>query len=62
MLDKIAEGMWNKSLVDTVLLKQPSIKPEHDGKTIETLRAELSGTIGENIEIKRFARFEVGEE
>jgi elongation factor Ts len=62
MLEKIAEGMWNKSLVDMVLLKQPSIKPEHDGKTIETLRAELSGTIGENIEIKRFARFEVGEE
>ena len=62
MLDKIAEGMWNKSLVDTVLLKQPSIQPEHDGKTIETLRAELSGTIGENIEIKRFARFEVGAE
>jgi elongation factor Ts len=62
MLDKIAEGMWNKSLTDTVLLKQPSIKPEHDGKTIETLRAELSGTIGENIEVKRFARFEVGAE
>ena len=62
MLDKIAEGMWNKSLADTVLLKQPSIKPEHDGKTIETLRAELSGTIGENIEVKRFARFEVGTE
>jgi len=62
MLDKIAEGMWSKSLADSVLLKQPSIKPEHDGKTIETLRAELSGTMGENIEIKRFARFEVGEE
>jgi translation elongation factor EF-Ts len=45
-----------------VLLNQPSIKPEHDGKTIETLRAELAGTIGENIEIKRFARFEVGSE
>jgi hypothetical protein len=27
---------------------------------METLRAELSGTLGENIEIKRFARFEVG--
>ena len=35
---------------------------EDDGKTIETLRAELSGTIGENIEVKRFARFEVGAE
>jgi elongation factor Ts len=61
MLDKIAEGMWNKSLADIVLLKQPSIHPKHDGKTIDTLRAELSGTIGENIEIKRFARFQVGE-
>jgi elongation factor Ts len=62
MLDQIAEGMWKKSLTDYVLLNQPSIRPEDDGKTIETLRAELSGTIGENIEIKRFARFEVGGE
>jgi len=60
MLDKIADGMFKKSLVDTVLLNQPSIHPDDDGKTIETLRAELSGTLGENIEIKRFARFEVG--
>ena len=62
MLDRIAEGMWQKSLTDYVLLTQPSIRPEDDGKTIETLRAELSGTIGENIEIKRFARFQVGTE
>ena len=62
MLDKIAEGMWAKSLTDTVLLNQKSIRPEDDEKTIETLRAELSGTIGENVEIKRFARFEVGAE
>jgi len=62
MLDKIAEGMWKKSLTDYVLLNQASIRPEDDGKTIETLRAELSGTIGENIQVKRFARFEVGAE
>jgi len=62
MLDQIAEGMWKKSLTDYVLLNQPSIRPEDDGKTIETLRAELSGTIGENVEVKRFARFEVGAE
>jgi elongation factor Ts len=62
MLDQIAEGMWKKSLTDYVLLNQPSIRPEDDGKTLETLRAELSGTIGENIEVKRFARFEVGAE
>ena len=62
MLDQIAEGMWKKSLADYVLLNQASIRPEDDGKTIETLRAELSGTIGENIQVKRFARFEVGAE
>jgi elongation factor Ts len=62
MLERIAEGMWKKQLSELVLLNQPSIRPEDDGKTIETLRAELSGTIGENIEVKRFARFEVGEE
>jgi elongation factor Ts len=62
MLDQIDEGMWKKSLTDYVLLNQASIRPEDDGKTIETLRAELSGTIGENIQVKRFARFEVGAE
>src|SRR5690242_6972063 len=62
MLDKIAEGMWQKSLTSFVLLDQPSIRPEDDGRTIEQLRAELSGTMGENIQIKRFARFEVGVE
>jgi elongation factor Ts len=61
MLDKIADGMFRKALVDTVLLNQASIRPEDDGKTIETLRAELSGTLGENIEVKRFARFQVGD-
>jgi len=60
MLDKIADGMFRKSLVETVLLSQASIHPDDDGKTIETLRAELSGTLGENIQVKRFARFEVG--
>ena len=61
MLDKIADGMFRKALVDTVLLNQPSILPDDDGKTIETLRAELCGTLGENIEVKRFARFQVGD-
>ncbi|HLK42580.1 MAG TPA: elongation factor Ts, partial [Thermoleophilia bacterium] len=62
MVGKIAEGMFEKALADVVLLNQASIRPDDDGKTIETLRAELSGTIGENIVVKRFARFEVGVE
>jgi elongation factor Ts len=58
---KVAEGKLRKWLEEVVLLKQEHINPDkHDGKTIEQLRAELSGTTGENVVIRRFARFAVG--
>jgi elongation factor Ts len=58
---KIAEGKLRKWLEEVVLLKQEHVNPDkHDGKTIEQLRAELSGTTGENVVIRRFARFAVG--
>jgi elongation factor Ts len=58
---KIAEGKLRKWMEEVVLLKQPHINPDkHEGKTIEQLRAELSGTTGENVVIRRFARFAVG--
>jgi elongation factor Ts len=44
-----------------VLLKQPHVNTDkYDGKTIEELRVELAGTTGENVVIRRFARFQVG--
>jgi elongation factor Ts len=46
---------------EVVLLRQQHVNPEkHDAKTIDELRAELSGTTGENVVIRRFARFAVG--
>jgi elongation factor Ts len=58
---KIAEGKLRKWMEEVVLLSQPHVNPEkHDSKTIEELRAELSGTTGENVVIRRFARFAVG--
>jgi elongation factor Ts len=58
---KIAEGKLRKWLEEVVLLNQEHVNPDkHDGKTIEQLRAELSGTTGENVVIRRFARFAVG--
>jgi elongation factor Ts len=58
---KIAEGKLRKWLEEVVLLNQAHVNPDkHDGKTIEQLRAELSGTTGENVVIRRFARFAVG--
>jgi elongation factor Ts len=58
---KIAEGKLRKWMEEVVLLKQPHVNTDkYDGKTIEELRVALSGTTGENIVIRRFARFQVG--
>ena len=58
---KIAEGKLRKWMEEVVLLKQPHVNlDKYDGKTIEQLRVELSGTTGENVVIRRFARFQVG--
>jgi elongation factor Ts len=58
---KIADGKLRKWADEVVLLRQQHVNPDkHDGKTIEELRAELSGTTGENVVIRRFARFAVG--
>ena len=58
---KIAEGKLRKWLEDVVLLNQVHVNADkYDGKTIEQLRVELSGTTGENVVIRRFARFAVG--
>jgi elongation factor Ts len=47
---------------ETVLLKQPHVNSDRfDGKTIEELRAELSAKTGENVVVRRFSRFAVGE-
>src|SRR5207244_8601362 len=59
---KIAEGKLRKWLEEVVLLKQEHVnKDKHGGQTIEHLRAATAAKTGENIVIRRFARFQVGE-
>jgi elongation factor Ts len=59
---KIAEGKLRKWLEEVVLLKQEHVnKDKHGGQTIEELRAAAAAKTGENIVIRRFARFQVGE-
>jgi elongation factor Ts len=60
--EKIAAGRLNKWLDEVVLLRQvhPN-KDKHGGKTIEELRTELASNTGENVVIRRFERFSVGE-
>ncbi len=60
---RIAEGRMSKWLEEVVLLKQAHVNAEkHGGRTIEELRAETSARTGENVVIRRFERFGVGEE
>jgi elongation factor Ts len=60
--EKIAEGRMRKWLEEVVLLNQTHVNEDkHGGKTIEELRAELASTTGENVVVRRFARFVIGE-
>jgi elongation factor Ts len=61
--EKIVEGRLNKWLEEIVLLDQRHVNEDkHESKTIGELRAELAANTGENIVVRRFARFQVGEE
>jgi elongation factor Ts len=60
---KIAEGRLRKWLQEIVLLNQEHVNTEkHAGQTIEDLRAAAASKTGENIVIRRFTRYQVGEE
>jgi len=58
VINKILTGKVEKLYSDVCLLKQPYVK--NDKITIEDLTKELVAKTGENIKIRRFARFEVG--
>ena len=61
--ERIAEGQLRKWLEGIVLLYQPHINSDlYGGKTIEELRADAAAKTGENVIVRRFERFAVGEE
>ena len=58
---KMAEGRLRKWLEESVLLNQRHINVEkHQSRTIEEMRAALSASTGENVVVRRFARFQIG--
>lgn len=59
VLDKIVTGKLEKFFAETCLMEQPFIKDTD--RTIEQLRTDLVGVIGENVEVRRFARFQLGD-
>jgi len=57
---KIVDGMLKKFFEERVLLEQKYVKD--DARTVGELVKELSGKTGEKVEVRRFARFELGGE
>ncbi len=56
---KMVDGQISKWMKEICLLDQPFVK--NPDKTIEQIQSELVAKIGENIKIRRFVRFELGE-
>ncbi|HOE12764.1 MAG TPA: translation elongation factor Ts [bacterium] len=60
VIEKMVEGRLEKFYGQVCLLEQPFVK--NPDVTVQELLKELIGKIGENIVIRRFARFQLGEE
>ena len=59
VVEKIVEGKMGKFYEEVCLLEQPFIKDQT--VTVHQLIATVIGKLGENISVKRFARFKVGD-
>jgi elongation factor Ts len=59
IVEKIVAGKLDKFFAETCLMEQTFIKDPD--RTIEQVRTDLVGVIGENVEVRRFARFQLGE-
>jgi elongation factor Ts len=59
VVEKIAEGKMAKFYEEVCLLEQPFIKDQ--SLSIKELIAQKVGKLGENITVRRFARFKVGD-
>jgi elongation factor Ts len=59
IVDKIVDGQVNKFFSETVLMEQKYVKD--DKLTVEDVQRELIAKLGENIKVRRFVRYELGE-
>lgn len=61
VVDRIIEGKLEKFYAETCLLEQVFIKDPEGKKKVKDLITEVIARLGENIVVRRFARFQVGE-
>jgi elongation factor Ts len=59
--ERIVAGKLDSWLATVVLLEQVMHNPKFEEKTVQQLRDELAASTGENVVIRRFARFAVGQ-
>ena len=59
VVDRIVDGKLEKFYSDVCLLEQPFIR--EPGKTVEQLSKEVVARTGENVVVRRFVRFQIGE-
>ena len=60
--EKVSEGLYKKWLKEVCLLNQDFVRENQEGNpTILSALNDISGKMGENIVIRRFVRFELGE-
>jgi elongation factor Ts len=60
ILEKIIDGKLNKFFAEVCLLEQPYIRD--DQRTVAEIVQDAAGKTGENIVVRRFARFRLGQE
>lgn len=60
VIDRIVDGKIEKFYSEVCLMEQPFIR--EPGKTVEQMIKEMVARTGENVVIRRFARFQIGEE
>jgi elongation factor Ts len=59
--EKIVSGKLDSWLQSIVLLEQVMHNPRFEGRTVQQLRDELAARTGENVVIRRFVRFAIGQ-
>jgi elongation factor Ts len=59
--ERIVAGKLDAWYQTIVLLEQEMHNPKFEGKTVQQLRDELAAKTGENVVIRRFVRFAVGQ-
>ncbi len=60
VVEKMVEGKTNAYVKDLVLMEQPFVKD--DSKTVQQLLDEVAAQLKENIVVRRFVRYKLGEE